>query len=195
MSGPVRPILADAFLRSGRAPEAGERFRFPEQASTLEEIAVTRGESFYRGALAETIASFANGAGLTADDLGAHRPEWVEPASQPYRGFRVHEIPPNGQGLAALIALGLLERMDLASHDPDSPGSLHLQVEAMKLAFADVYRHVSDPATMAVRWQDLVEPSYLQARARQIDPSRAQRPVPGLSPSGTVYLTPPMPAG
>ena len=176
-------------MRNGRAPHAGERFCFPEQASTLEEIAATKGESFYRGALAETISSFASGAGLTADDLGAHQPEWVEPASQPYRGFRVHEIPPNGQGLAALIALGVLEHTDLASHDPDSPASLHLQIEAMKLAFADVYRHVSDPDTMEVRWQDLVEPSYLKARARQIDATRARRPVPGLSPSGTVYLT------
>jgi gamma-glutamyltranspeptidase/glutathione hydrolase len=184
-----QPGFAAAFLRNGRAPHPGERFCFPEQASTLEEIAATQGESFYRGALAEMISSFASGAGLTADDLGAHQPEWVEPASQPYRGFRVHEIPPNGQGLAALIALGVLEHTDLASQDPDSPGSLHLQVEAMKLAFADVYRHVSDPGTMEVRWQDLVEPSYLKARARQIDATRARHAVPGPSPSGTVYLT------
>jgi gamma-glutamyltranspeptidase/glutathione hydrolase len=183
-----QPGFADAFLRNGRAPRAGERFCLPQQASTLEEIAATKGESFYRGSLAERIASFANGNGLTAEDLGAHRSEWVEPASQSYRGFRVHEIPPNGQGIAALIALGILEYTETVSHDPDSPESLHLQVEAMKLAFADVYRHVSDPGTMEVSWQDLVAPSYLQSRARQIDPTRARRAVPGLSPSGTVYL-------
>jgi gamma-glutamyltranspeptidase/glutathione hydrolase len=183
------PGFAEAFLRHGRAPHAGELFRFPEQAATLEEIADTKGESFYRGALAERIASFTDGEGLTTDDLGAHQPEWVEPASQTYRGFRVHEIPPNGQGLAALIALGILENTDVASHDPDSAGCLHLQVEAMKLAFTDVYRHVSDPATMEVRWQNLVAPAYLKSRAHVIDSARARRPVAGLAPTGTVYLT------
>jgi gamma-glutamyltranspeptidase/glutathione hydrolase len=182
------PGFAEAFLRNGRAPLPGERFRFPEQAATLEDIAQTKGESFYRGMLAQRIASFANGEGLTIDDLGAHEAEWVEPASQPYRGVRVHEIPPNGQGLAALIALGILEHTDLASHERDSADSLHLQIEAMKLGFADVYQHVSDPATMELRWQDLLEPSYLQARSQSIG-AHAQSPVPGLAPSGTVYLT------
>jgi gamma-glutamyltranspeptidase/glutathione hydrolase len=183
------PGFAEAFLRDGRAPLAGERFRFQDQASTLEEIASTKGESFYRGNLAERIGSFSNGEGLTVDDLAAHQPEWVQPASQAYRGFRVHEIPPNGQGLSALIALGILEYLDLTSHERDSANSLHLQIEAMKLGFADVYRHVSDPATMEVRWQELLEPSYLKARSQLIDPARARQPVPGLTPSGTVYLT------
>jgi gamma-glutamyltranspeptidase/glutathione hydrolase len=100
------PLFAEASLRNGRVPHVGELFRFPEQALTLQEIGRTSGESFYRGELAETIASFATGAGLTRADLAAHQPEWVVPASQSYRGYRVHEIPPNGQGLAALIALG-----------------------------------------------------------------------------------------
>jgi gamma-glutamyltranspeptidase/glutathione hydrolase len=181
--------FAAAFLRNGRAPLPGERFQLPDHASTLEDIAATQGESFYRGALSAAIASCANGEGLTADDLAAHQAEWVEPASQSYRGYGVHEIPPNGQGLSALIALGILEHTDLASHPPDSPDSMHLQIEAMKLGFADVYRHVSDPATMQVRWQELLDPTYLKARARLIDPSRATQPVAGLAPSGTVYLT------
>jgi gamma-glutamyltranspeptidase/glutathione hydrolase len=183
------PGFAEAFLRNGRAPHARELFRFPDQAKTLEEIAATKGESFYRGALADTIASFADGEGLTTDDLGTHQPDWVEPASQTYRGFRVHEIPPNGQGLAALIALGILEHTTFSSHARDSADGLHLQIEAMKLGFADVYRHVSDPSTMQMRWQDLLSPTYLRDRAQLIDPSRAGRPVAGLAPTGTVYLT------
>jgi gamma-glutamyltranspeptidase/glutathione hydrolase len=184
-----QPGFAEAFLRDGRAPEAGERFRFPAQASTLEEIARTSGESFYRGRLAHAIAAFANGDGLTAEDLAAHQPDWVEPASQSYRGFQLHEIPPNGQGLAALITLGLLERTDVSTHAVDSVDSLHLQVEAMKMAFADVYRYVADPAAMTVPWQALLDPAYLQTRAREIDPARAGRPVAGVPASGTVYLT------
>jgi gamma-glutamyltranspeptidase/glutathione hydrolase len=184
-----QPGFAEAFLRNGRAPTAGERFAFPAQARTLEEIARTAGESFYRGALAEAIAAFANGEGLTVDDLAAHRPEWVEPAAQPYRGYRVHEIPPNGQGLAALIALGLLEHTDLGTRGPDTADSLHLQVEAMKMAFTDVYRYVADPAAMTLPWQALLDPSYLEARARQLDVAHAGRPVAGIPPSGTVYLS------
>lgn len=183
------PGFAAAFMRNGRAPRPGERVQLPDHAATLEDIAATKGESFYRGALAAAIASFANGEGLTVEDLATHRADWVEPASQPYRGYRVHEIPPNGQGLSALIALGILEHTDLASHPPDSPDSMHVQIEAMKLGFADVYHHVSDPDTMQMRWQELLDPSYLKARAHLINPSRAAQPVAGPAPSGTVYLT------
>ena len=184
-----QPGFAEAFLRHGRAPQAGERFRHPEQASTLEAIGRSGGESFYRGAIAERIAASAHGAGLTLDDLAAHQADWVVPASQTYRGFRVHEIPPNGQGLAALIALGILGHFDLESLGPDSATSLHLQVEAMKLAFADVYRHVADPPAMERTWESLLDPAYLKLRAGLIDHNRARRPVAGVPPSGTVYLT------
>jgi gamma-glutamyltranspeptidase/glutathione hydrolase len=181
------PGFAAAFSRNGHPPAAGELFRFPEQALTLEEIGQTRGESFYRGQLAERIVSAATD-GLTMDDLAAHQPDWVAPASQSYRGYLVHEIPPNGQGIAALIALGILEHFDLAALGPDSADSLHLQVEAMKLAFADVYRYVSDPATMERQWPDFLDADYLKSRARSIDTRRARAPVPGVPPSGTVYL-------
>jgi len=183
-----QPGFAEAFLRNGRVPHAGELFRFPEQALTLQEIGRTRGESFYRGELAETLASCAAGAGLTRADLAGHHPEWVVPASQSYRGYRVHEIPPNGQGLAALIALGILEHFDLSPLGADSAETLHLEVEAMKLAFADVYRYVADPATMEWSWSNLLDPGYLQSRAMLLDRERAGRPVPGVPPSGTVYL-------
>jgi gamma-glutamyltranspeptidase/glutathione hydrolase len=126
---------------------------------------------------------------MSLADLDAHEVEWVEPVGVDYRGYRLHELPPNGQGVAALIALGILARCDLAGHPVDSVASLHLQIEAMKLAFADVYRHIADPRTMNVEVRSLLDPNYLEARARQIDPNRAQSHDGGtLSTGGTVYL-------
>jgi gamma-glutamyltranspeptidase/glutathione hydrolase len=186
------PGFADAFMPGGRAPRAGERFRLPAQARTLREIAESRGEAFYRGALAQRIAaaSAAQGGAVTTADLAAHQPEWVQPISQGYRAHRLHEIPPNGQGIAALIALGILEQFDLASLPPESPESVHLQLEAMKLAFADVYRYVSDPRTMSVTAAQMLDPEYLKQRAALIDRGRAQDFGAGGPPtSGTVYLT------
>ncbi len=186
-----QPGFAEAFARSGRTPRAGELFRFPEQADTLAEIASSRGESFYRGSLAKRIADFSSACGgaLDADDLAAHQPDWVEPIGQNYRGYRVHEIPPNGQGIAALIALGILEHFDLGSIAADSIQSLHLQIEAMKLAFADVYRYVADVSAMEIRGSILLDPGYLKSRAESIRRDRAGHAVAGVLPSGTVYLT------
>ncbi len=186
-----QPGFAQAFARDGRAPRAGELFRFPEQADTLAQIAASRGESFYRGKLARRIAEFSAACGgvMDADDLAAHQPDWVEPIGQDYRGYRVHEIPPNGQGIAALIGLGILEQFDLGSMGADSVDSLHLQIEAMKLGFADVYRHVADVNTMKIPGSSLLDPHYLKSRAQLIRRDRAGQPVAGSPPSGTVYLT------
>jgi gamma-glutamyltranspeptidase/glutathione hydrolase len=187
-----QPGFAEAYLRRGRTPEPGERFRFPEQGRTLRRIAETEGEAFYRGDLAEEMAAFAarTGGALSAADLAAHRADWVQPIAQNYRGWTLHEIPPNGQGIAALMALAVLEHFELAATPPESAESVHLQAEAMKLAFADVYAHVSEPATMRVSPQDMLSPDYLRARAARIDPRRAGEPPAGVPPvSGTVYLT------
>ena len=186
-----QPGFAQAFVRNGRAPRAGELFRFTEQADALTEIARTRGESFYRGALAKRIADFSSvsGGALDLDDLAAHEADWVEPIGQGYRGYRVHEIPPNGQGIAALIALGILEHFDLGSVAVDCVDSLHLQIEAMKLAFADVYRHIADVNAMEIRGSSLLDPAYLKSRAHSIRRDHAGQAVPGVPPSGTVYLT------
>ncbi len=187
-----QPGFAEAFMPGGRAPRAGETFRLPAQARTLREIAETRGESFYRGALAGRIAaaSAAQGGVMTTADLAAHQPAWVEPVSQSYRGYDIHEIPPSGQGIAALMALGMLQHFDIASLAVDSTETLHLQIEAMKLAFADVYRYVADPRHMTVAPQHLLDPDYLAQQARRIDRSRAQDFGHGSPPkSGTVYLT------
>jgi gamma-glutamyltranspeptidase/glutathione hydrolase len=167
-------------------------FKCEAQARTLEEIAGSLGESFYRGKLAERMAECAanEGGALTLSDLADHRPLWVEPLSQPYSGVRLHEIPPNGQGLAALITLGILSHHDLRAYPVDSADSIHLQAEAMKLAFADISRHLSDPGFMRVEPQRLLRSDYLAARAKSIDMKKAQLPVSGIPEDhGTVYLT------
>ena len=185
------PGFREAFLPNGRPPQPGELFRHPAQAHTLELIAETRGEAFYRGELAEKMVahSQANGGAMAMDDLASHTLDWVEPIAIDYRGHHVHEIPPNGWGIACLMALGMLENFDIASLAPESPQSLHLQIEAMKLALADVNEHVSDPATMRVTSAQLLDKGYLKERAKLIDRSRAGSPRFATPGGGTVYLT------
>ena len=188
----VQPGFAEAFLPGGRAPAAGERFRLPEHAATLEAIAATRGEAFYRGALAERIEAHAkrHGAALRASDLAAHTPDWTAPLQIGYRGYTVHELPPNGQGIVALIALGILEQFDVASLPVDSAASLHLQIEAVKLAFADALAYVADLEHMPFAPGRLLDAAYLKSRAKLIDMNRAQAFAAGMPPKGgTVYLT------
>ena len=187
-----QPGFAQTFLPRGRAPEVGERFEFPGAARALRAIAATRGAAFYEGEIAEAIVRHAQaeGGSMTRQDLSGFRPEWVPTISRPYRGHRLHEIPPNGQGIAALMALGIVSHFDLESMAPDSPEALHLQIEAMKLAFADAYRFVAEPDAMEVSTAQLLDDGYLASRARLIDPRRAQdfgagNPVKG----GTIYLT------
>jgi gamma-glutamyltranspeptidase/glutathione hydrolase len=187
-----QPGFAAAFLPHGRAPQVGERFAFADAARCLRLIAETRGEAFYRGEIAHAIArqSRADGGAMTERDLAAYRPEWVDPIGKDYRGYRLHEIPPNGQGIAALMALCILSQFDVADLAADSVASQHLQIEAMKLAFADTYRYVAEPSSMSVTAAQLLDDAYLASRAKLIDPRRAQdfgagNPVKG----GTIYLT------
>jgi gamma-glutamyltranspeptidase/glutathione hydrolase len=186
------PGFAEHFMPRGRAPGPGEKFTAPAHAKTLQRIAETKGEAFYKGDLAEKMAAHArqHGGVMTAEDLAAHSADWVEPLAHDYRGYTLHEIPPNTQGIAAQIALGALEGFDLRSLPVDSVDSLHLQIEAMKLAFADAYEHVSDATTMRVKNADLLDKEYLRSRGRLIDMKKAKAPrhgAPGRG--GTVYLT------
>jgi len=184
--------FAATFLPEGRAPRPGEIFRCPDMAHTLQEIAATQGESFYRGALAERIAAdaAAHGAALSREDLAGHQCEWVRPLSVAYRDVAVHEIPPNGQGLAALIALGVLHHFDLGTSSVDSADSLHLQMEAMKIGFALAACHIADPRCMRVTPEDLLAPDFLARQADTIRMDRAADPAGRLpSDAGTVYLT------
>ena len=186
------PGFAEGFLPWGRAPNVGELLQFKAAARGLRAIAETKGRAFYEGEIAEALVKFSNqhGGAMTLKDLAQYRPEWVEPISQNYHGYTLNEIPPNGQGIAALIALGILENFDLPSMKVDGVDSQHLQIEAMKLAFADVYRYVADPRNMEVTPAQMLDPAYLKSRAKLIDMKKAQdfkagNPVKG----GTIYLT------
>ena len=187
-----QPGFAQAFLPHGRAPEVGELFQFAAAAKGLQAIGKTKGQAFYGGEIAEALERFsnANGGSLKASDFAAYQAEWVTPISMDYRGHTLHEIPPNGQGIAALIALGILDNFDLAALQRDGVDSQHVQIEAMKLAFADVYRYVAEASSMEVTAAQLLDKSYLKERAKLIDMQRAQdfkagNPAKG----GTIYLT------
>ena len=187
-----QPGFADHLLPWGRAPQVGELFQFPAAARGLRAIANTKGKAFYGGEIAHALEKFSNahGGSLKASDFAAYKADWVTPIAQNYRGHTLHEIPPNGQGIAALITLGILGNFDLAALALDGVDSQHLQIEAMKLAFADVYRYVADEASMEVTAQQMLDPSYLKQRAGLIDMKKAQdfkagNPAKG----GTIYLT------
>jgi gamma-glutamyltranspeptidase/glutathione hydrolase len=186
------PGFADNFMPWGRAPEVGELFKFPAAAKGLRAIAKSHGEAFYGGEIAQALEAFSSnhGGALKASDFAAYRAEWVKPISKNYRGYTLHEIPPNGQGVAALMALGILSHFDMASFPVDGVASQHLQIEAMKLAFADVYRYVAQPDAMQITVEDMLDDAYLAQRANLIQLDRAQNfqagnPVKG----GTIYLT------
>ncbi|HIN18774.1 MAG TPA: gamma-glutamyltransferase family protein [Gammaproteobacteria bacterium] len=186
------PAFADTFLPGGTAPRAGDIFRCQDQARTLEEIARTHGESFYRGPLAEAMATDAqtHGADMTLRDLADHKSHWVDCISQDFRDLSIHEIPPNGQGIATLVALGILEHLDVEAHPLDSADSIHLQLEAMKIAFAETQRHVADPESMEVTVAELLDPDQLARRAASIDPEKSSTPSAEIRPDhGTIYLS------
>ncbi|HEX4510411.1 MAG TPA: gamma-glutamyltransferase family protein [Burkholderiaceae bacterium] len=190
-----QPGFAPTFLPRGRAPAVGELFALPAAGRALRLIARTRGEAFYRGEIARDVAAHAraHGGAMTEKDLATYAPEWVDLLAQRYRDIDLHEIPPNGQGIAALMALGMLQHFDLAALGADSAACAHLQIEAVKLAFADVHAHVAEGQAMAARGvtaEHLLEPAYLAGRARLIDPRRAQEFETGrLARGGTIYLT------
>jgi len=191
-----QPGFAETFLPRGRAPAVGELFGMPGAARALRAIGATKGAAFYGGEIAEALArqARAQGGAHTVADFAGYRPEWVETLSMDYQDVTLHEIPPNGQGIAALIALGILRHFDLGALPVDGVASQHLQIEAMKLAFADVYRFVAEPAGMEVTAAEMLDPAYLAGRAQRIDPKRAQEYAAG-SPAdvhrrgGTIYLS------
>jgi gamma-glutamyltranspeptidase/glutathione hydrolase len=186
-----QPGFAKYFMPGGRAPRAGEIFKLKDHALALEEIAASKGKAFYRGELAEKLEAHArkHGGALRATDLAANKPDWVTPLEMDYRGYTLHEIPPNAQGMVALMALGMLESFELRSHPVDGPDSLHLQIEVMKLAFADARRYIADIDHMDVKPQALLDRDYLKSRAKLVDMKRAQDFGHGTPPGGgTVYL-------
>lgn len=177
-----------AFAPKGRAPRPGELWRFPEQARTLQTIAESGAEAFYKGPLAERIDQFMREVGgyLRGTDMTDFAPQWVEPVSMEYRGLDVWELPPNGHGLVVLMALNILKNFDMSA--ADTPETQHRLMEAVKLAFADGLTHIADPAHMRVTVEELLAPEYGQERAALLG-DKALDPAPGQPHAGgTVYL-------
>ncbi|MFA7666958.1 MAG: gamma-glutamyltransferase family protein [Burkholderiaceae bacterium] len=188
-----QPGFAETFLPRGRAPEIGERFTLKAAALTLRRIAASRGRDFYEGETAEKLVDWStrHGGALALADLRDYAVDWCGTIARDYRGYTLHEIPPNGQGIAALMALGILSHFDMPALDPDSAEYRHLQIEAMKLAFADTYRWVGDLRYMTeVRPEHLLDDDYLKRRAALISRNRATDFQHGRPPSGgTIYLS------
>jgi len=189
------PIAAKTYLPAGRAPRTGEIFRNPDLVWTLTQIATHGAEAFYRGDVAQRLLACSNreGGAMSAADLAEFQAEWVTPISTTYRGWTVHELPPNGQGVAALIMLNILENFPLGEYGHNSAEALHLMIEAKKLAYADMIRHVADPRVVNVPVAGMLSKAYARERAMSIDRTKARCNVAaGLLPmqgSDTIYLS------
>jgi gamma-glutamyltranspeptidase/glutathione hydrolase len=187
------PGFSDVYMPNGRTPRKGELFQNPYLANTLEKIAKGGRDAFYEGDIARTIADYMREQGgfLSYEDLANHRSEWVDPVSVNYRGYDVWELPPNGQGIAALQMLTILEGYDLASLGFDSPEYWHLFVEAKKLAFEDRAKFYADPAFNDIPVDWLISEAYAAERRALIDKDRAGRSYPAgkLKDGDTIYLT------
>ena len=190
------PGFVEQMTIDGRAPKAGELWKNPNLANTLETIAKEGRDAFYKGDIARVIGEYmqANGGFLSYEDMAAHAGSWVEPASVNYRGYDVWELPPNGQGIAALQILGIMEQFDVASMGFGSADYIHLFLEAKKLAFEDRARFYADPAYMDVSVEKLISEDYAAKRAGLIDMSAAAETLPHGDPEvlregDTIYLT------
>ncbi len=190
IDAPELRAWGETFTFGGRAPAAGEVWSSRDLARTLRLLAESGANDFYSGTLAAQIADFAAATGglLTRADLAAHESSWVEPVSTTYRGHEVWELPPNTQGIAALSALAILDQVDLAKYPRESVESYHLQIEAMKLAMADMQRYVADPGEPHARWRWMIDREYAKSRLGRIG-HEALIPEPGQPfEKGTVYL-------
>lgn len=176
------------FAPQSRAPHIGEIWRSPDHAKTLQLIAETNAEAFYKGELADQIDRFShqNGGPIRGEDLADYTPEWVKPISVNYRGYDVWEIPPNGHGIVALMALNILKGFDFTERD--TLNTYHKQIEAIKLAFADGKTYITDANKMRVRIEDLLSEAYATERRQLIGPEASLPPAGQPPRGGTVYL-------
>jgi gamma-glutamyltranspeptidase/glutathione hydrolase len=172
-----------------RAPAAGDLVRLPAMARTIREIGRSGAESYYRGEIAADIDAYMKKIGgfIRAEDLAAFRPEWVEPIGMNYRGFDIWEIPPNGQGMTALMALNILENFDFP-RGKDHPDTIHKQVESLKLAFADAHAYIADPRVVPVDVAGLLSKAYARGRSALIGEDALEPGYGKPDSSGTVYL-------
>ena len=185
------PGFAQTFLRNGKAPEEGEIFRNPMLAATLQKLANGGRDEFYKGSIARTIDAFMkkHGGYLSLEDLAAHKSEWVEPVSTNYRGYDVWELPPNGQGIAALQMLNVLEGYDFSKTKYGSADHIHYFVEAKKLAFEDRARLYADMDFYSSPVERLISKEYADQRRELIEQTAASRYDVGLTDGDTIYLT------
>jgi len=176
----TEPDATATYLPDGRAPAAGEVFRNPDLGRTLRSIATGGGDAFYRGDIAARIlqCSAARGGCLAPSDLSEYRAEWVQPLTTNYRGWDVYEIPPNSQGIAALVMLNILEGFPIGDYGRGTAETIHTLIEAKKLAYADMQRHVADPRFTDVPVEAMLSKAYARERARLIDPDRARDNIP-----------------
>ena len=180
------------YLPNGKPPTIGEIFRNPDLAKSLRSIAEKGSDAYYKGEIAAEILSTSKALGgtMTAEDLAQFAPEWVEPISTKYRDWTVYELPPNGQGMAALEMLNIMETFPASNDGPLSVPELHKKIEAMKLAYADLYRYDADPRFAKVPVKGLLSKDYAKERAKLIDSSHANCDVTyGAPHSDTTYLT------
>ncbi|WP_416143367.1 gamma-glutamyltransferase [Pseudoalteromonas spongiae] len=186
------PGFKEVFMRNGRMPKKGEIFKNPALAQTYREIAKGGRDAFYKGKIAKEIDRYmkANGGYLSYDDLASHKSNWVEPVSTNYRGYDLWELPPNGQGIAALQILNILEDYDIASMGFDSPEYVHTFVEAKKLAFADRAKYYADSSFNDIPVKQLISKEYAAKRRKLIDVNKASKRVDAGPVEGdTIYLT------
>jgi len=186
------PNFADVWMKNGATPKKGEMFKNTALANTYKQIANTYGEAFYKGDIAENIATFIQEQGglLSVEDLANFIPEWIDPVSTNYRGYDVWELPPNGQGIAALQILNILENYDIPSMELDSAEYVHLFTEAKKLAFEDRAYYYADPNFADIPTSTLISKPYAQERLKLIDPKQAKDSYnAGLENGDTIYLT------
>ena len=171
----VEPLAVETFMPGGRTPRAGEIFRNPRLANTLRLVAQKGPAGFYEGKVADAIVAISRekGGTMTVADLKEYAPQWVDPISTTYRGWTVYEIPPNTQGIAALIMLNLMEQYPLAEYGFHDPRALHVMIEAKKLAYADMIRYVGDPLFGDCPSDALLGKAHAKARSALIDPKNA----------------------
>jgi gamma-glutamyltranspeptidase/glutathione hydrolase len=189
------PPTAKTFLIDGRVPAAGEIFRNPDLAATYRQLAARGRDGFYKGEVAQKIlaTSSSHGGTMTADDLSEYQSEWVDPISTTYRGWSVYELPPNGQGMAALEMLNIMEGFPIGEFGHNSVRALHTMIEAKKVAYADMIRYDADPKFAAIPVAGLISKEFARARATLIDPRKANCAVeagkPPSTDNGTTYLS------
>jgi gamma-glutamyltranspeptidase / glutathione hydrolase len=190
------PNAAATYLPGGRAPRVGEVFRNPDLAHSLESVASGGRDAYYHGEIANSIVALSEkvGGAMTPADLSEYASEWVEPISTTYHGWIVYEIPPNGQGIAALEMLNIMEGFPLERFGQNSADALHVMIEAKKLAYADMYRYVGDPRFSQIPVQGMLSKRYAERQAKLIDMAKANCDVPPGDPGfpakgDTTYLT------